>query len=61
MPKTIPVVPTAIDVKLGGVLLANMLVAWLDQYPEVLRAEEAIDESQNPGASPEQAGVHLSA
>src|SRR5262245_48865174 len=50
---------TPIDVGLGGVLLANMLAAWLDGRPEVLPREEATDESQDPGTSPEQTGLHL--
>src|ERR1041384_3068284 len=50
---------TPIDVGLGGVLLANMLAAWLDGHPEVLPMGEATDESQDPGTSPEQTGIHL--
>src|SRR5258707_14436519 len=50
---------TPIDVGLGGVLLANMLVAWLDGHPRVLPTGEATDESQDPGTSPEQTGLHL--
>src|SRR6266496_3044869 len=50
---------TPIDVGLGGVLLANMLVAWLDGNPTILPTGEATDESQDPGTSPEQTGVHL--
>jgi hypothetical protein len=40
---------TPIDVGLGGVLLANMLVAWLDGNPTILPTGEATDESQDPG------------
>src|ERR671912_2995580 len=50
---------TPIDVGLGGVLLANMLAAWLDGNPRILPTGEATDESQDPGTSPEQTGVHL--
>jgi hypothetical protein len=49
-----------IDVGLGGILLANMLVAWLDGDPKVLSAGEAVDESQDRRTSPEQTGLHLS-
>src|SRR5258708_34519387 len=59
MRKAVSALHTPIDVGLGGVLLANMLVAWLDGHPEVLPIEEATDESQDPGTSPEQAGLHL--
>jgi hypothetical protein len=52
-------VHTPIDVGLGGVLLANMLAAWLDGHPRVLPTGEATDESQDPGTSSEQSGVHL--
>src|ERR671910_611564 len=50
---------TPIDVGLGGVLLANMLAAWLDGNPRILPNGEATDESQGSGTSPEQTGVHL--
>src|SRR5258708_8268746 len=59
MRKAVSALHTPIDVGLGGVLLANMLAAWLDGHPEVLPIEEATDESQDPGTSPEQAGLHL--
>src|SRR5712691_8687236 len=48
-----------IDVGLGGILLANMLVAWLDGDPKVLPTEEAVDESQDRRTSPEQTSLHL--
>src|SRR5260370_1514031 len=50
---------TPVDVGLGGVLVANMLVAWLDGNPRILPTGEATDESQDPGTSPEEAGIHL--
>src|SRR5215813_11015413 len=59
MRKAVSALHTPIDVGLGSVLLANMLAAWLDGHPEVLPIEEATDESQDPGTSPEQAGLHL--
>src|SRR5713101_596030 len=50
---------TPIDVGLGGILLANMLVAWLDGDPKVLPTGEAVDESQDRRTSPEQTSLHL--
>src|SRR5215469_9514659 len=47
------------DVGLGGVLLANMLVAWLDSDSEVSPTEEAVDESQDRRTSPEPTSLHL--
>src|SRR5437016_4095913 len=48
-----------IDVGSGGILLANMLVAWLDSDPKVLPTGEAVDESQDRRTSPKQTSVHL--
>src|SRR5260370_26459276 len=59
MPQALSALHTPIDVGLGGVLLANMLVAWLDGDPRILPTGEATDESQDPGTSPEQTGLHL--
>src|SRR5438874_2378145 len=59
MPQTLSALHTPIDVGLGGVLLANMLVAWLDGHPRILPTGEVTDESQDPGTSPEQTGLHL--
>src|SRR5258708_13701375 len=59
MRKAVSALHTPIDVGLGGVLRAKMVAAWLDGHAEVLPIEEATDESQDPGTSPEQAGLHL--
>src|SRR4030095_3629953 len=48
-----------IDVGLGGVVLANMLAAWVDDDPKVLPSGEAVDESQDHGTSPEPTSLHL--
>jgi hypothetical protein len=48
-----------IDVGLGGILLANMLTAWLEGDPKVLSTEEVVDESQDCRTSPEQTSLHL--
>jgi hypothetical protein len=36
MRPAVSALPTPIDVRVGGLLLANMLVAWLDDDPKVL-------------------------
>ena len=46
MPQTLSPLHTLIEVGLGGVLLAHMLVAWLDGHPRNLPTGEATDESQ---------------
>src|SRR5712692_2108107 len=50
-----------IDAALGGVLLANMVEAWLAGNPDRLPSMEATDESQDHGTTPQQAGLHLCA
>src|SRR6266571_3700524 len=47
-----------IDAGLGGVLLANMIEAWLVGNPEGVTSVEAANE-QDHGATPEQTGLHL--
>src|SRR5271169_6751538 len=59
MRQAVSTIPISIDVGLGGILLANMLAAWLDGDPEVLSTGEAVDESQDHGTSPEPTSVHL--
>src|SRR5215472_1522561 len=59
MRPAVSAIPISIDVGLGGILLANMLAAWLDGDPKVLPSGEAVDESQDRGTSPEQTSVHL--
>src|SRR5215469_7012201 len=50
--------PIPIDVRVGGMLLANMLVAWLDE--EVLSAgEEASHESQDRRTSPKPTSLRV--
>src|SRR4029453_3481907 len=48
-----------IDVELGGVLLANMLEAWLQGNPNFSATAEATDEPQDSRSSPEPACLHL--
>src|SRR3984885_13226927 len=50
-----------IDAGLGGVLLANMVEAWLAGNPDTLASAEAADEPQDHGTAPEQTGLHLCA
>ena len=38
------------DVRLAGMLLANMLVAWFDSDSDVVPTEEGVDESHSMGS-----------
>src|SRR5262245_35028199 len=49
----------AIDAGLGGMLLANMIEAWLVGNPDGVTTVEAANELQNHGTTPQQAGLHL--
>src|SRR5471032_2075975 len=49
----------SIDPHLAGVLIANMLEAWLTAGAEPEPTEEAVDEHRDHPATSEQAGVHL--
>src|SRR6266852_5470062 len=58
----VPSAPQApIDAGLGGVLLANMVEAWLAGNPDCLASVEAADEPQDHRNTPEQARLHLCA
>src|SRR5216683_1906743 len=59
MRQAVSAIQMPIDVGLGGILLANMLVAWLDGDAKVLPTGEAVDESQDRRTSPEQTSLHL--
>src|SRR5689334_5812861 len=59
MRQTVSTIPIPIDVGMGGILLANMLAAWLDGGSQVFPNGEAVDESQDRGTSSEQTSVHL--
>src|ERR1051326_1755559 len=48
-----------IDAGLGGVLLANMVEAWLVGNSDDVTSVEADSELQNHGTTPEQTGLHL--
>src|SRR5215469_680104 len=49
------------DPELGGVLLANMLDAWLDAQPDFLTIAEVTDELEDHRAASEQTRLHLPA
>src|SRR5215468_6261742 len=51
--------PPSIDAGLGGVLLANMVEAWLVGNPDRVTSVEADNELQDHGTTPEQTGLHL--
>src|SRR5580704_9623630 len=59
MSEALSAIHTPIDAGLGGVLLANMIEAWLAGNPDRLESVEAADESQDHGAAPEQTRLHL--
>src|SRR2546426_8889849 len=49
-----------IDAGLGGVLLANMVEAWLAGNPDCLVSADVADEPQDHGTTWEQTCLHLS-
>src|SRR5215831_10604763 len=49
------------DPELGGVLLANMLEAWLDAQPDFLTIAEVTDELEDHRTASEQTRLHLPA
>src|SRR4051812_34442929 len=49
----------SIDAGFGGVLLANMVEAWLVGNPDRLVDAEAANELQDHGTTPKQTGIHL--
>src|SRR3984893_11234214 len=53
--------PASINAGLGGVLLANMVDAWLAGNPDCLENVEAADEPQDHRTTPEQTRLHLCA
>ena len=48
-----------IDPQSAGVLIANMLEAWLTAESALQPSEEAVDEPQDHHATSEQAGVYI--
>src|SRR5215467_133773 len=59
MPPAASALPRPINVRLGGLLLANMLAAWLDDDPKVLSTREASHESQDRRTSPEPTSLRV--
>src|ERR1035437_7380800 len=61
MGEALSAIHTPIDAGLGGVLLANMVEAWLAGNPDCLESVEAADELQDHRTTPEQTRLHLCA
>ena len=61
MSTALPTLPAPLDAGLGGVLLANMLEAWLASDPHFFTAAEVADELKDCRTAPEQTCLHLSA
>src|ERR1700730_14209477 len=59
MSEALSALHASVDAGLGGVLLANMVEAWLVGNPDGLTDAEATNELQNHGTTPEQTGLHL--
>ena len=58
MRPAVSALPIPIDVRAGGLLLANMLVAWLDEEA-LSTGEEASNEPQDRRTSPEPTSLRL--
>src|SRR5260370_24624079 len=54
-----PILHASMDAGLGGVLLANMVEAWLVGNPDGATSVEAANELQDHATTPEQTGLHL--
>src|ERR1017187_160226 len=62
MSEALSTLHASLDAGLGGVLLANMVEAWLAGNPDCLAgAVEVTDEPQDHGTAPEQTRLHLCA
>src|SRR5260370_21382541 len=59
MREVLPTRRAPTDAGLGGVLLANMVEAWLVGNPDGVTSVEAANELQDHGTTPEQTGLHL--
>src|SRR6516162_4064052 len=59
MRPAVSALPIPIDVRVGGLLLANMLVAWLDDDPKVSSAGEASHEFQDHRTPPEPTSLRV--
>jgi hypothetical protein len=57
MRESLPALLAPIDVGLGGVLHANVLVGWLDADPRLLPPGEAPDEFQDYRTSPQETSL----
>src|SRR5260370_32644826 len=61
MSEALSAVHAPIDAGLGGILLANMVEAWLAGNPDCLASVEGADEPQDHRTTPEQARLYLCA
>src|SRR5882757_2913680 len=61
MSEALSALHASIDAGLGGVLLANMVEAWLAGNPDCLESVEVADEPQDHRTTPEQTRLHLCA
>ncbi len=61
MSTALSALPAPLDAGLGGVLLANMLEAWLASDPHFCTTVEVVDELQDCRTPPQQARLYLSA
>ena len=61
MSEALSALDASIDAGLGGVLLANMVEAWLAGNPDCLESVEVADEPQDHRTTPEQTRLHLRA
>src|SRR5438105_14305807 len=59
MSEALPALHASIDAGLGGVLLANMVEAWLVGNPDGVKSVEAAHELQDHETTPEQTVLHL--
>src|SRR5438094_1196581 len=59
MRELLPALCAPTEAGLGGVLLANMVEAWLVGNPDGVTSVEAANELQDHGTAPEQTGLHL--
>src|SRR6202521_2615195 len=59
MREVLPALRAPTDAGLGGVLLANMVEAWLVGNPDGVTSVEAANELQDHGTTPGQTGLHL--
>src|SRR5260364_377880 len=55
----LPLLTPSVDAQFAGVLIANMLEAWLTAAPALEATEEAMNDHQDHRTALQQTGVHL--